>query len=207
MNNIKGEMVTPNIYLCPDNKYRWAYELNMLKNPVILFTVLKIFGIVFLVITAFQFLLAVFDGDGYLFTPQFLIIPGIFIGLSLLGYFILACLYGFKYMVLFEMDDEGITHRQMPGQFKKAEAMGWLTAAAGIVTGNMSAAGAGLLASCKESSHSGFDNVKKVVNKRHFDAIMVNETIERNQVYAGKEDFDFVWQYITSRCIKAKIVK
>ena len=28
-----------NIQLCPDGKYRWAYELSLYKNPHILFLV------------------------------------------------------------------------------------------------------------------------------------------------------------------------
>ena len=31
--------VTKNIYKCPDGKYRWIYELNMLKNPMIALTI------------------------------------------------------------------------------------------------------------------------------------------------------------------------
>ena len=30
------------VRLCSDGKYRWVYEMNMLKNPTIFFTVLKV---------------------------------------------------------------------------------------------------------------------------------------------------------------------
>ena len=43
--------MSPNDYsgsrvaLCEDGKYRWTYPLDMLKNPSILFVLMKIFGI------------------------------------------------------------------------------------------------------------------------------------------------------------------
>ena len=44
---MEGTKVTKNIYLCPDGMFRWIYEFRMMKNPVILFTILKIFGGIF----------------------------------------------------------------------------------------------------------------------------------------------------------------
>ncbi len=210
---ISGQKVTENIYLCPDGKYRWTYELNMIKNPIILLTIWKIFGIIILIMLLFSFLLAVFDGDvkgwftDFLFTPGILIIPGIFLVLSIVGYIIVAAMYGWKYMVLFEMDEEGVTHHQMPKQFEKAQAVSWLAAMAGAATGNYAAMGSGLLASSKSSSSSTFTSVKKVIRKRGLHTIKVNEVMEKNQVYADDADFDFVWDYITRRCTNAKIVQ
>ena len=42
---LKGEKVTENIWLCPDGVYRWTYEFDMRRNPMILFTVLKVMAI------------------------------------------------------------------------------------------------------------------------------------------------------------------
>ena len=63
MEQIEGQKVTENIYYCTDGKYRWIYELNMLKNPVILMTIWKIFGILILVQIVLSFLLEVFEGN------------------------------------------------------------------------------------------------------------------------------------------------
>ena len=211
MDKISGEKVTKNIYKCPDGKYRWIYELNMLKNPMIALTILKVLGIVFIAITIFELLIEVFDGDvsgwikDFLLTPQFLILPGILLGLTLLGYFITAAVYGFKYIVLFEMDKEGIAHKQLPRQFKKAEALGWLAAMAGAAAGNMIAMGSGIMATSKDMSLSNFGLVKKVRKRKNFNAIELFEPMEHNQIYAESEDFDFVWDYISSRCKKAEI--
>ncbi|WP_026520672.1 hypothetical protein [Butyrivibrio sp. VCB2001] len=211
MDKISGEKVTKNIYKCPDRKYRWIYELNMLKNPMIALTILKVLGIVFIAITIFELLIEVFDGDvsgwikDFLLTPQFFILPGILLGLTLLGYFITAAVYGFKYIVLFEMNEEGIAHKQLPRQFKKAEALGWLAAMAGAAAGNMIAMGSGIMATSKDMSLSNFGLVKKVRKRKNFNAIELFEPMEHNQIYAESEDFDFVWDYISSRCKKAEI--
>ncbi len=45
----------PNVKLCPDGKYRWCYEVNMLKNPMILFTVFKVLAISFAIVGALFF--------------------------------------------------------------------------------------------------------------------------------------------------------
>ena len=212
MDDIQGMKVTENIYLCPDGKYRWIYELNMLKNPVILFTIWKIFGILILIEIAFTFILAVFEGGvsdwitGYLLSPGILIVPGIFFVLSIIAYTIVAFMYGWKYMVLFEMDEGGIVHNQMPKQFNKAQGLAWLTTMAGLMTGNFTTAGAGMLSSAKSSSASTFKSVKKVVRKKKYHLIKVNEMLEKNQIYAEDADYDFVWNFICARCTSAKII-
>lgn len=212
MAQIEGQKVTENIYYCPDGKYRWMYELNMLKNPVILLTVWKIFGILILIQIAVSFLMDVFAGDvvgwvkDYFLTPGFLIIPGIFFVLSVISYFIVAAMYGWKYIVLFEMDDRGVDHIQMPKQFEKAQALSWLTMMAGFATGSFTAAGTGILAGSKSNSTSTFEVVRKVIKKKAFHCIKVNELVEKNQVYVEDADFDFVWNFITSHCTNAKII-
>jgi hypothetical protein len=40
---------------------------------------------------------------------------------------------------------------------------------------------------------------------RRMNTIKVNERFQKNRVYVSDEDFDFVYDYITSRCTNAKI--
>ena len=198
----EGQKITENIWLCPDGVYRWVYEYPMLKNPTILFTVWK----VLLLSCA---ICVVLVGVPLMFTegPSALLGLGkslggaalILLPLSILGYVILAASYGWKYMVLFEMDDEEVRHIQMKKQFKKAEAMGWLTAMAGLAAGNLTAAGSGLLAASKSRSVSVFAHVKKVEPNKALHVIRISEALEHNQVYADGEDFDFVLNYILER--------
>ena len=199
------ERPTPNIVRGADGTYRWVYEFSMMRNPMILITLWKIFGITFLILNLFMLLLALFEGNvsewaaAWFLTPQFLIIPGILLGLSIVGYFITAAMSGWTYIVLFEMNEEGIRHIQQEKQFTKAQGLMWLTAFAGALSGNLTTAGAGLLAATKSESRSRFSEVRKVKVLRAFHTIKVNELLEHNQVYAEPEDFDFVLQYILAR--------
>lgn len=55
----KGERVR----LCTDGKYRWTWPMNMYKNPLVLLTVLKIFGIIFGVAMVLMFIGPAFRGE------------------------------------------------------------------------------------------------------------------------------------------------
>lgn len=43
----KEESINNRVKLYPDGKYRWVYEVPMLKNPTILIDVFKVLGISF----------------------------------------------------------------------------------------------------------------------------------------------------------------
>ena len=207
----EGQQITENIYLCPDGMYRWIYEYDMVRNPVILFTVWKVMGIAFLAVFLFLQVITLISGDG-LFLPgwdnggkyAFFCLVLLFGPVAILSYFIVAASYGWRYMVLFEMNDAGVKFIQMPGQFKKAQALGWLSAMAGLVTGNLAAAGAGVLAASRDSMYSEFAKVRAVIPKRGFHTIKVNGRLMHNQVYAEDADFDFVLNYIQQRTPQAK---
>ena len=196
------------IRLCDDGKYRWVYELNLIKNPVIAFTVFKIFaGIILAGWIIFGFFIYVIHGDWeglWGMTKAMLIALAIFAVLTILGVLVMAWIYGGKYVVLFEMDEKQIQHIQLPRQFKKAQALGILAALAGAASGKPSVAGAGLLAASKQSSTSVFENVRRVKARRWLNLIKVNQLLNHNQIYVPKKDFDFVFNYIKSRCPKAK---
>ncbi len=207
---LKGEKVTENIWLCPDGVYRWTYEFDMRRNPMILFTVLKVMAIAWSVVYLFTLAIDLFSGnihslgDFWNSSKLFVIMAGIVLVLSLVSYVILAALYGWKYQVLFELTDTSVTHIQMPKQFKKAEAIGWLTMLAGIVAKKPSMVGLGLNVAAKNSSTSEFKSVEFVKVRRKRNTIHVNQLLDKNQVYAEDADFDFVEKFITERCTKAK---
>ena len=197
-----------NIQLYPDGKYRWIYEFNMLKNPSIIYVVFKIFGGIFLVAWTLMTIHTLIDGGDMsqiLEDTKFMFLFCLFFFfLIVVAYLIVAASHNGKYTVIFEMDEEGILHRQMKDDVKKAQAMSWLTVMAGIASGSPTVAGAGILSGTKTSSYSTFSSVRsvKAYRKRHL--IKVNELLEKNQVYVDDEDFDFVYQYILSRCPKAQ---
>ena len=198
----------PEIQLCDDGKYRWVYELNMFRNPTIFLTVFKIFfWIIFIGWAVFGFFLYVIHADWqglWGMTKAAGIGLGVFLVLTILGYLAVAAMYKGKYIVLFEMDEKGIAHIQIPRQFKKAEVLGLIAAMAGLAAGRPSAAGAGLLAATKQSSTSEFVHVKKVKAYRRRNLIKVNQLLNKNQVYPPAGQFDFVYEFIKAHCPNAK---
>ena len=198
-----------NIMMCPDGKYRWVYELDMYKSSVIIKEVWRAMLIAGVIVLAFLFVINIMDND-LMETLQFVvqtaaILLGIFLVLSIIGYLIFAFMIGGKYCVVFEMDEEGINHKQHQKHVKKAELIGAITALAGMAGGNLSTVGTGVLAAARTSMLTYFDDVKEleILPKEHL--IRVNETLSRNQVYAEDEDFAFVASYIQARCRNAKV--
>ena len=92
----------------------------------------------------------------------------------------------------------------MPRQVKKAEVIGFITVLVGAMAKNPTTMGAGLLAASKSRSSSEFANVRRVKAYRKRNLIKVNQLFNKNQVYVADEDFDFVYNFIKSRCPKAK---
>ena len=208
---LSGVQVTEHIWRCPDGVYRWYYELPMMKNPTILYTVWTVLGISFGLVFLFVLIVSAIGGSlggwtGFLkMIGGFLLLALGFVVISVAAYAIVAGLYGGSYVVLFEMDDQLVRHIQVPRQFKQAQALAWLTVLAGIASGRPSVSGAGLLASSKNTSTSVFANVERVVVRPRRNLIKVNQLFERNQVYAAPEDFEFVREHIVSRCTKARV--
>ena len=192
------------VLLCNDGKYRWVYEMNMLTNPTIFLTVFKIFFWIILIgWLVFGLFLYLIRGDvaGFLAMGKamLIVLAGMAV-LTALGVLGLAALYGGKYVVLFEMDEKEVKHIQLPRQVKKAEALGLITALVGLAAKRPTTAGAGLLAAGKTSTTSVYSQVRRVVARRAFHLIKVDQPLNHNQIYVPDEDFDFVYDYIKSRC-------
>lgn len=197
--------VSPNVTQNDNGDLFWMYELSMWKNPTLLITSWKVLMLVCGLLGMFVFFITL--GEGFMEAVRealmiFGLIAGILTGLLVIAYPILSLTYKGKYCVLFEMNETGVKHTQLKDQFKKAQALGFLTALLGAATKSYSTAGAGLLAATKQSQQSTFANVKsvKIKEKRH--VIYVNETLNRNQVYAEPEDFIFIRDYIVAHCPK-----
>lgn len=203
----KGKKITENIVLGTDGKYHWYFEFKLLKNPTILKLLWKIFFWVFIGIWIFVCIVSACQGQMNFkdFLHASLVFVLVLAGVEALvaiSYFIYAALQGFKYCVMFEMDEEGVTHTQMPKQFKKAQAMSFITMMMGAAAGSPGTVGTGLLAASKQAMVSNWSAVKSVEIIRKRDVIKVNERLNKNQVYALPEDFQFVEDFIKSHVTK-----
>ena len=200
----RRERPSPNIEHCPDGAYRWVYEFSMKRNPVLLFTILRVFALASAIMWAFMVVLSLADGDPFFATlwsqGKFaLLIFAIFAVLTLPAYFIVTAINGGKYIVLFEMDEEGITHTQEPKQFTKAQGLQWLAAMAGAALHDPTLVGAGFLGATHGGLRSDFAKVRRVKVLRRWNTVKLNQPLAKNQVYAQPEDMDFVLDYIRAR--------
>ena len=204
----KDEKLVPD----EDGKYRWIYEVNLFTNPTYLVLVWKIFFFILLGIFAFTMISDAFEWSDF-FPDRFLgdlTFLGIFIAgmtvLTALGYFIYAVIMGGKYIVEFEMDEKGINHCQVAAQAKKARMISKATMAAGLAAGRLSTVAAGMNARRTEM-YSDFSKVRKVKIHPRRRLIKINSFLNHNQVYASKENFEFVKEFVISHCTKLKSVK
>lgn len=203
-----NDYIGTKVRLCKDGKYRWRFEMPVLTNPSIFLTVLKIF--LYLVLAGF----VIFGLLPNLFSGKWdkmlevavtdLIVLGVLTGLTILGVLMVAIMYKGKYVTLFEMDENGVSHIQVAEQFRQAQKLGKLSAVAGLASGNLTAAGMGLMISSKDRSVTEFTKVRSVKPRRWMNVIKVNQRFNKNQVYVTDEDFDFVYDYIKSSCTNAK---
>ncbi len=203
----KDSKLSENIRLGTDGKYHWYYEFKLMKNPTILKMLWKVFFWIFVGMWAFLSIINACEGsfsfkDFLNFSKSFLLILAGVETLAAVGYFFYAALQGFKYCVMFEMDENGVKHTQMPKQFKKAQAMSLVLILAGMAAKKPGPVGQGMLAGAKNSMVSSFSHVKSIEIFRKWNVIKVNERLNKNQVYASDQDFDFVVDFIKSHVTK-----
>ena len=204
-----AELADNRVKLYPDGKYRWVYEVPMLKNPTILIDVFKVLGISFGIVWLFT-VLVIGCEEGYALenlwgiTSGFLMLMGVFLVIGCIAYFIVAWCYGWKYVVLFTLDERQVVHQQMPRQVKKATVLGALTAMMGGAAGKPGVVGSGLLAASRSTLTSAFVDVTRLIPCRCHNLIKASQLLSKNRVFVPDEDFDFVYNYLCQHCPRAK---
>ncbi len=204
--------VNEHVRLYPDGKYRWVYEVNMLTNYSILFDVWKVLGISMGILVLLFVVIAVFDGDWDVdmligMASTLGVVALVMLVLGLIGYFVYAAISGWKYAVLFIMDEKEVVHQQMPNTVKKGQLIGALTILAGLASGRPGAVGTGVLAQSRLSMTSTLAHVERLISCRKMNLIKVNERFEKNRVYVNTEDFDFVYDFLLTHCTHLKSSK
>lgn len=194
------------VVYCQDGKYRWIYEQPMMKSLFLLMEVWRVLLIAALI--PFVILLIVSKepfGERLLNALLTLAIPlGILLVLSLPAYLIVTRANNGKYTVLFEMDEQWISHTQI--KTEKARALEVLTMFAGAAAHSPTTAGIGMLNASGGSLTCRLEKVRSIKGTRRKNLIRVNTLLKRNQVYVADSDFDFVFGYLKDHCPNAKTV-
>ena len=197
---------TGKVTLCDDGKYRWVYEVNLLKNPMFFWLIYKIFLLILLGGFAIMGIADLANWGAEKVVQNLPFCGYALAGMTavvVLGYLIYAAIMGGKYIVTFEMDEKGFCHRQIDAQAEKARKIGAATMLAGGASKNAGMIGVGIAAQRTEM-YTEFSKVRKVKAYPARHTIKVREGLEHNQIYAAKEDFPFVLEYISSHCPNAK---
>lgn len=206
-NNYETEMETgEEIIQDSAGGYHWMYAFSFWKNPTILITTYKLLLLAALVPGLLMFFLTLAEEGLAPAFKIFIIIMGggavLIAALLAIAYPFIALIYGGKYYVLFKMDNNGINHIQLDKQFKKAQAIGFLTTLLGAASGSVAAGGAGILAASRKSLYTSFNKVKSITVNNRRNTIYINETLTRNQIYVSDENFQFIKEYILNHCPK-----
>lgn len=191
-----------------DGVLRWVYEMSLWKNSTIPRTIAKV--VFFASMVPALLVTALTLEQGFVEAAKvFIGVAGLVLGimavLFLLAYIVVAAVYGGKYCVAFEMDHKGVKHIHLQKQFKRGQVLAMLTTLAGLAGGSPQTAGAGLLAGTRKSAYSSFPKVIRIEADPKRNVIYVDEIARKNQVYAANEDFEGIFEYLTTHCKKAKV--
>lgn len=196
------------ILRCSDGSFRWVYEVNLFKDLSLLGLLYKVFGGIILGMGLLFFIIELFADHNYIFVLEMMgIMAGIFLVLIILGYLLYAAIMGGSYCVIYTMDDKGIFQQQQEKQAKKAELIADLTVLAGLLSRNMTTTGIGLTSARKTSSHTTFKGTKKLTGISRKGLIKIVKGLSHDRVYCGREDYEFVWNYIRTRCEGAQVIE
>lgn len=197
---------TARIQLCPDGKYRWSYEVNLWRNPSILFDLLKVFGVIML---GMWLLVAIIVPlfDGHLRWHRVMDTSATFIWvliavlvLCLIGYVISGIVSGGRYAAYFVMDEETITHQQMAKGVKRTQVIAAINMMADDDNGS-----AALLVAAQSPFITPYKRVRKIKTRRRRHLIKVDELLTKNRIYVeDPDDYEFVLNFIKERCTKLK---
>ena len=191
--------------MTPDGKgvYRWRYSVNLYRNPGLLWLFYKVFGGIF----AGCLLFVLFLGD-FKVSPEgakwVLVGFAVMIAIVTVSYYVYALIQGGRYTWDFEMDEDGVNGVQVANEAKRNKVLGTVVAAMGAATGNLTQMGVGTMVASGNGWNSQFATVSKVKPDRKHNTLNIHNGLFHNQVFVGDEDFDFVLDYITSRCPKLK---
>lgn len=200
--NFGANEPTTSVRLFPDGKYRWTYDLDLLKNLSVFIDLIKVFGFIFgglwLITVLGGIIKRGFKLDVFMMnTKMFFWIFVFMFFLCLISYLIVIRINRGYYHLMFIMDEEGVTHYQMEDTAQNRQRI----AAATVITDTDNAAAA--IAAMQSEWTTRYPKVRHVKTRRRRHLIKVNELLTRNRIYVeNADDYEFVLRYITEHCTK-----
>ena len=178
----------------------------MFQNLSMFKFVMKIMIFMFAAITVIMLVLTGGSGDvlwllgilGLCFAAVILIV--------LFSFWLVDKLFKGRYMLIYEMNEQGLTFSQTTDQAQITRTIAAASAAVNAAGGNAGGVIAGTgLALSPNSYHADFSKVRSVKGRKSDHLIWVNTFLQYLMVYVPDDAYDFVWTYITERCVNASI--
>ncbi len=194
------------VFLEEDGTYNWIYCMKMLQNLSMFRFVMKIIAIIYAVIVVSLLVLTKGSGDILWLLGILGLVFAAVIVIVLFSFWLVDKIFKGSYLLIYEMNDTGLTFSQTTDQAQITRAIAAASAAVSAAGGNVGGviSGAGL-SMRPDSYHAEFSKVRSVKGKRSESLIWVNSFLQYLMVYVPDEAYDFVWNYITGRCVNAKI--
>lgn len=207
-----NEELKHSIRCCPDGKYRWTFESSMWKDPTRFLFFLKVCNGIAISMWLIIVIIRLCNGmdwedfGGMLFALLYMLI-----GMSVLvviAYLIISVINAGKYVMLFEMDEQGVKSTTAGAKRKSAQRNTWLDKwkeqwIASILEVNLpqySMEGPG---SYGEIMTSTFADIRHLKVNHRYSYVQIGRLFSINRIYARPEDLDFVYEYIKLRSPKA----
>ena len=201
-----GKLGLNAVFLEDDGTYNWIYCMKLLQNLSMFKFVMKIMVIIFASLIVILLVLTGGSDDMLQLLGIFALCFAAVFLIVLFSFWLIDKLYKGRYMLIYEMNDRGLTFSQTTDQAEItrtiAAASAAVSAAGGNVGGVISGSGMALR---PNSFHAEFAKVRSVKGRRKENLIWVNTFMQYLQVYVPDDAYDFVWDYITARCVNASI--
>lgn len=187
--------------------YAWRATLDLKTNQTMLILTAKIIGIIMGSLFAIFVVIAEMSSLGpeqYRMLIAICVPIAIFVAVvAILAYLGYAAAIGWTYRSDVLMDETGIICRPAPKEDSIAKGVATGAAVAAALAGSYGVTAAGIAATNTEAA-SKFASVRKVKGIRKQCCIKVSQPLLYNQVYVAPQDYDFVYQFISGHCPKAK---
>ncbi len=190
--------------------YHWIYEMDMKQDRSILRLILKIVLWCMIGILALIMILCLHDGMSLSAFMEnawiILLCLAVIIAICFFAYWLVSKMYGGRYVMLYDMDEEGIAFSQTYDEAEKTRLLAAFSSLAGAAVGNHGLAASGMAAAGNTGGYSRFAKVRRVTVKKNENRIDLYSPFLLNMIYIDPKDFDFVEEFICKRCTKARIV-
>ena len=203
------EVLPDGIFKDEQGAYHWSYRMDMKDNAAPMIAIRKIFVGVSFGVGLFMAIISVFDGDFEVALKMFLMIgfgmSALFLVLGEIAWLILRAIHRNDYIFENIMMEDKVVVLQTEEEKEVSKKIALLSFLFAALSKSPGAAGAGLAAVANSEVESVYTDVKQVIGDRKHDSIKVNNTLLHNVVFVEPQQFDFVWNYLTSHCPNAKI--